>query len=164
MNIEVKIPIKLYLKKFIAKTHCTDPFTITTGRCHFSALILDPIKKDYHKHILKPEEGVYTDLILLVPLNERKFTVDKETVLRINQRLKSMFDQQLTDMVTMTNQKKGNIFESVKIFTSYYDIQEDDLKFETVVKMYYRARFPQDRKQLVKEELDRYKQLDLFAS
>lgn len=143
VKIEVKIPVKKYLKKFIAKTHQTEPFVLSTGKCHFSALIMDPIKKDYHKTVLKPDEGGYTDLSVMIPLSERKFTVDKETILRINQRLKSMFDQQLFDMVSMFNQKKGDMFDGIQQFVDYYNMSEDDLKFETIVKMYYRARLPE---------------------
>lgn len=153
VKIEVKIPIKKYLKKFIAKTHETEPFVISTGKCHFSALIMDPIKKDYHKTFLKPDGSDYTDLSVMIPLNERKFTVDKETILRINQRLKSMFDQQLFDMVSIYNQKKGNIFDGIQEFVDYYNISEDDLKFETIVKKYYRARLPEKPKKEKKKSL-----------
>jgi hypothetical protein len=164
MNIEVKIPIKAYLKKFISKNHPVEPFIISTGKCHLSALILDPIKKDFSKPTLKVDKEVYTDLRIIVPTNSNKFWFDEETVLRINQRLKSLFDQQLCDMVSITNERKGDIFKRVKEFTDYYNITEDELKFETIVKMYYRARYPEEREKLIKEEMIRYEQLSLFTA
>jgi hypothetical protein len=162
MHLEVKIPIKTYLKKFIARTHSVEPFVVSKGKCHFSSIIMDPIKKEFKKDTLKIDEEIYTNLSVMIPLTENRFGIDQETVLRINQRLKSMFDQQISDMVSMTNKKKGDIFESVKKFTDYYDITEDDLKFETVIKMYFRARYPTESKKLVTEEMKRVEQLTLF--
>jgi hypothetical protein len=162
MHITVEIPIKGYLKKFIAKDHEVEPFKISLGKCHFSSIILDPIKRDYSKFHLLEKEGKYEMMKILVPFPEKKFTVDQETVLRINQRLKEMFDQQLSHMVTMCNERKGDIYNQVQRFVDFYGITDDDLDFYTVVKMYYRRRHPSESKRMIKEEMERYQQLALF--
>jgi hypothetical protein len=51
-----------------------------------------------------------------------------------------MFDQQLVDFITMTNKQKGDIKDSIICFMEYYDLSEDEISWETLVKMYYRAR------------------------
>jgi hypothetical protein len=86
-------------------------------------------------------------------------------VLRINQRLDDLFDQQLSDMVSMTNEKKGDIYKSIETFAKFYDISEDDRSIPTLIKMYYRARYtgnPIERERKIKEEIHKWKQLSIF--
>lgn len=163
----IVVPVKTYLVKFIAKNYSVEPFIVKKNSCHISAIILDQIKKSYSKPQLAYKEEIYTQLTCMVPLSENKFTVDQETVLRINQNLKEMFDQQLSDMVSMTNKKIGDIRNAVFQFCDYYGITEDDLKYDTVVKMYYRARYyvdPTQREKHIKEELHRHQQLSFFEA
>lgn len=166
MRLKIEIPIKTYLKKFIAKNHCVEPFKISTGKCHISAILLEPLKKEGSiKATLRGDDTKYEYLECLMPENDSRFFFDNSTVLRINKRLDAMFDQQLCDMVSITNERKGDIFMRVKQFTDFYKISEDDLKFETVIKMYYRARYPQnsfEREKNIKIELMRNQQLSFF--
>jgi hypothetical protein len=166
MRLTVEIPLKCYLLKFIAKNHDINPFKLSTGKCHLSSIILDPLKKEGSiKPPLRGDDTKYVNLICSIPLGEQRFFFDESSILRINQRLDSMFDQQLCDMVSITNERKGDIFARVKQFTDYYNIGEDDLKFETVIKMYYRARYPRnsvERETNIKIELMRNQQLSFF--
>jgi hypothetical protein len=163
--ITVLIPIKTYLVKFIGKFKEIEPFYVKKNNCHISAIILDQVKKYYSKNRLSFHEDKYTNFECKIPLSENRFTVDQETVLRINQNLDHMFDQQLIDMVSMSQEKRGDILESIQIFLKYYELEEDDLAVPTCVKMYYRARYPRDESdKKIKEDVRRWEQLQLFAS
>lgn len=167
MRLEVQIPIKTYLIKFLAKNNEIEPFLASTGKCHFSSIILDPLKKDFVKDDLKLDEGKYQNLRVSLPLGENRFWFDKTSILRINQRLQSMFNQQLCDMVSITNERKGDIFFRVQQFCDYFQIGEDDLKFDAVIKMYYRARYGSNKNEmnhLIKLEQSRNQQLSLFSN
>lgn len=92
-------------------------------------------------------------------MNEKKFWLTSETPLIIDKRLKAMFDQQLVDFITMTNKQKGDIKDSIICFMEYYDLSEDEISWETLVKMYYRARYyvPPAKK----EQIEAIQQLEM---
>lgn len=167
-KLTVTIPLKTYLIKFIAKNHSIDPFILSKGKCHISSLILDPLKKEGSiRPPLKPEIGNYADLVCLIPNGDTRYFFDQSSVLRINQRLDSMFDQQLCDMVSITNERKGDINQRIQQFVDFYNISEDDLAMPTIIKMYYRARYQKDpieRERKIKDEIERWKQMKLFEN
>lgn len=144
MYVDVRIPIRPYLKKFIASNKDVEPFNVSLTKCHFSALFLEPLKKDVIK-VGETEHKYLTDSINLrmssTVMREGKFWWDHRTVLLIDKRLKAMFDQQLVDYINMANQQKGDIKDSINCFMDYYNLSEDDISWETLFKMYYRARF-----------------------
>lgn len=92
-------------------------------------------------------------------MREAKFWWDEETIMIIDHRLKSMFDQQLIDYITIRNQVKGDIKQSIMDFMAYYDMTEDDIAVETLIKMYYRARYgvPSQKR----EKMEQVMQLNL---
>lgn len=143
--VDVDIAIRPYLKKWISSNKQVEPcFHVSLTKCHFSALFLEPLKKNVQK-VGTGEHKFLTERLKLrmssTVMNEGKFWCDARTVLLIDKRLKAMFDQQLVDFITMTNKQKGDIKESINCFMEYYDLSEDDISWETLVKMYYRARF-----------------------
>lgn len=74
-------------------------------------------------------------------MKEGKYWWDGSTVLLIDKRLKEMFDQQLVDYISMAKLQRGDIKESIELFMDYYGLSEDMISLETLIKMYYRARF-----------------------
>jgi len=159
---ELVIPLKSYLVKFIAKNHPIEPFFVKSKNCHFSAIILDQVKRSYYKNLLKYEDGKYIQFRCMLPLSENRFTIDNETVLRINQNLRLMFDQQLIDFISIFIEKKGDIKLACESFMEFYDIQDDDLTFDAMVKMYYRARYPREVADVKHKETMNEYQLKLF--
>lgn len=141
--VDINIPIRPYLKKWIASNKDVEPFVVSLTRCHFSAIILEPLKKNMVK-VGTSEKKYLTDSLCCrmtsTVMRESKFWFDQETIMSIDKRLKAMFDQQLIDMVTMTNAKKGDIKESIITFMDFYNLTEDDISWETLVKMYWRSR------------------------
>lgn len=144
-HIDLIIPIRSYLKKFISYEVEVEPaFTLSLSRCPYSAIILEPIKKSYVKTNLKDFKNLDDELrIRMTPsvMKENKYTIDDHTVMSIDNRLKALFDHQLCAHVTMLRSERGDIKDRILNFMDFYGITEDDLKYETVIKMYYRARY-----------------------
>jgi hypothetical protein len=166
LYVDVKIKIRPYLKQFISSNREVEPFfTVSPTKCHFSSIFLEPLKKDMIK-VGESEHKFLTDEIVLrmspTVMREGKFWWDANTVLLIDKRLKSLFDQQLVDFIMMLTQQKGDIKVSIACFMNYYQISEDMISLETLVKMYYRARFyvPPAKKEKIESA---YAQLQLFA-
>lgn len=163
-TIKVTLPIRSYLKKFIAKFKSVEPFHLEQKRCHFSAIILEPLENEDPKcgeieKIRFNEE--LTCIYHSAELRKKAFSISHESVLLIDFRLKTMFDQQLVDFITMVRQGADmTIEDAILLFCKHYEITDDDLALETVQKMYYRARYPQPKKEL-KPKND--KGFDLFS-
>lgn len=145
-TITVKIPIRSYLKKMIAGSNSVEPFKISVKRCHFSAIILEPLQKEKIK-IPEVEKIRWNDELICSfdseTLKEKKFWVSFEAINLIDFRLKALFDQMLIDHINI-NRHRGTIEDNILMFLEYYEISEDDLSVETAQKMYYRARYPQN--------------------
>lgn len=150
-TIKVTLPIRSYLKKFIAKFKEVEPFLLEQKRCHFSAIILEPLENQDPKcgeieKIRFNEE--LTCLYHSADLRKKSFSLTHESILLIDFRLKTMFDQQLVDFINMVRAgAEMTIEDAILLFCKHYDISDDDLALETVQKMYYRARYPQPKKE-----------------
>lgn len=158
-TITVTIPIRSYLKKFIAGSREVEPFRISHKRCHFSAVILEPLSKE---EIKLKDKNIFLDKLrwndsLLCcfdaeTLREKKFWISSESAISIDFRLKEMFDQQLIDFININHKKGVTIEDNILKFLDYFDITDDDLTLETAQKMYYRARYPKQSKSLKKSK------------
>lgn len=149
---EISIPIRPYLKKFVASYADVEPFNLSLTRCHVSGLILESLKKDYKRVDLKDKKAL-TDRLRFTMSSEtqkkKRFWMDERTVEILDYRLRAMFNQQLCDFITISQEERGDIKKSALKFLAFYKIPEDDLQWETVAKMYYRARHeaPSTKKQ-----------------
>lgn len=92
-----------------------------------------------------------------------RFLIDQETVVQIDGRLRDLFFQTLFNFVTMQYEVKGDYYNGIHKFMNFYDINDDDIKFETLVKDYYRERHPQTKIEKIPTR-EEYKQGLLFAS
>jgi len=79
-------------------------------------------------------------------MNEKKFTVTAQTVLHFNRTIDALFQKQLNESMTIQRKKIGDVFLYIPEFCALYGISEDDMKFETLVKRYYRWRNPPEPK------------------
>jgi hypothetical protein len=145
-TLKFDLPIRSYLKKYIAASKEIDPFHIVNKRCHFSALILEPLGKD--EAVCKELDKVRLNDVLPCiyhshQLAQKKLNLSHEGILLIDFRLKEMFDQQLIDFININHSDEYSIQDSIQKFLNYYQITEDDLANDTAVKMYYRARYPE---------------------
>lgn len=156
MSIDVRIPIRSYLKKFVASHANVEPFTVSLTRCHFSCIFIEPLEKTQPKAGFKDKDLLNDSLTLKMGpsvMRENRFWWTPEIIMSIDYRLKAMFDQQLIDFITIANRKRGDIKQSIFDFMDYYGITDDDVKWDTLVKMYYRARYSstESRRQKMEE-------------
>lgn len=145
--IKIELPIRSYLKKFIAASNEIEPFHIQNKRCHFSALILEPLGRE--SIVFADKERVrLNDMLNCIyysdQLAKKKLNLSHEGILLTDFRLKELFDQQLIDFININHSKSFTIQQSIQKFLDYYKINEDDLSNDTALKMYYRARYPQN--------------------
>lgn len=158
MHISVKIPVQHFLKKFLSKKVEVSPFEIK-NKCHISALLLEPLKKDYipSKDELKNKFNDWIECEMNTTImREKKFQLDKDVVLRIDLLLKELFfDEMIHFVQSITSDNSIEIQEAIFKFTEYYDLQEDDIQFETLKKRYYRYRVPP--KPIVKPTIEELK-------
>lgn len=163
--VDVIIPVRPYLKKYVAHYAGAEPFHIKLTKCHVSAIFMEALKKERVKCGTKEKKHLSDQLTLRMSstvMREAKFWWDEETIMIIDHRLKSMFDQQLIDYITMRNQSKGDIKQSIADFMEYYQMTEDDISMDTLIKMYYRARFGVPSVKREKMEQVMQLNLDLF--
>lgn len=162
---EITIPIRGYLKRFIASNNEIQPFQLKMTKCAISGLILESTKKDYKRSedfTTKELNEKFTFTMSAELQKKNRFWMDERMVKIFDSRLKNMFDQQLIDFVTIQNEKIGDIKTAILQFMDYHGISEDDLAWETVCKMYYRARHgvPSIKKEKMQKAIDA--QLHLF--
>lgn len=166
-NFEIKVsfPIRSYLKKFIGKYTCVDPFHITAKKCHFSAIILEPLSKKIvivekcDKKRLNERLDCTFDSITD---HEKKFWCSTAAIISIDFRLKELFDQQLIDFITINHSPKSTIDDNILRFLEYYEITEDDLTLDAAKKMYYRARtfVPKEKSEKINKVIAQQMKLD----
>lgn len=163
--IDVVIPVRSYLKKFIASHASVDPFIVSLTRCHFSCIFMEPLMKNRPKAAFKDQIHLNDSLTLRMRpsvMNEKKFWWNSEVVMSIDYRLKSLFDQQLIDFINIANEKHGDMKQNIFSFMEYYQLTDDDVKWDTLWKMYYRARSFSTEHRQKKMETIIHQQLLLF--
>lgn len=163
---EVSIPIRSYLKKFIAAHKSVEPFELKPHKCHFTALFMEPAKKGYIRKEVESDDLLNDRIILRMPpsiIKENKFTFDENTIAAIDDKLYQMFKQQMIDFIVINNEKRGDILQSVIAFRDHYDIHEDDFKLETALKIFQRSKDSGSEKRKKKIKSMIYVQGSLFA-
>ena len=154
MNINLEIPVRAYLKKFISKTRDVEHFTLKNKKCYYSRIILEHIQKWQSKDVDRSFSHLNDRLTIAMTgqiVKENRFSITEEAILVIDSRLQALFNQQLVDFVEMSTEKHGDMLAWIDRFLAYYEIDEDLCKREAIVKMYYRYRFPQQPKPKPKE-------------
>lgn len=164
MQIEIKIPIRSYLKKFIAYTHPVEPFALSNGKnCAYSSIFLERLGKGFQP--LKEEYKDYNDTLTLLMNSSicryNSFNITPETITHIDGKLRDLFMRQMFITIDLIEEKKGDIFAAIRDYMKQLDITEEDIKFETLIKNYYRYRHPYQKVEpaLIKQQIA---QLNLF--
>lgn len=151
MNLSIKIPVQYYLKKYLSKKVEVTPFQLSNKGCHISALILEPLAKDFYPK-REPLDPKYNDFIEFEMnssiVNEKRFQIDAKIVYRINKLLRDKFNDEFFHWVNQIRESTKKTGEEIEIngaihqFMEYYDLHEDDIQFETLKKIYWRERNP----------------------
>jgi uncharacterized protein YwgA len=141
-QFQLTIPIKPFLKKMIAKNNAVEPFLIKQ-RCHYGQLIFGNLKRNYIDIKVPANQNYPEQLSILISTElskQNRVMIDTRTVAAINQALSSMFYDKLFTFLECSSHGKGDIKRNVEQFLDTYEITEDDLKRDTLIKKYYRWR------------------------
>jgi hypothetical protein len=140
---DLTIPVRPYLKKFVAAYSPIDPFVIKNTKCHFSALFLEPLERVYNKKDKLAVKSRLSDSICIrIPqsvFNQKKYFLSTQSILMIDSRLQALFSQQLSDFIKINHIKGDYIEHTIEKFKNYYSIDEDDLQLRTVTQAFYRS-------------------------
>ena len=140
---DITIPVRPYLKKFVAAYSPIDPFVIKNTKCHFSALFLEPLERVYNKKDKLAAKSRLSDtLCIRIPqsvMNQKKYFLSTQSILMIDSRLQALFSQQLSDFIKINHIKGDYIEHTIEKFKNYYSIDEDDLPLRTVTQAFYRS-------------------------
>lgn len=73
-------------------------------------------------------------------LRTSDFSISNDRLKKIDQYLRSLFIQTFGASVSLKYHESGDVFRSVRLFMDFYNLEEDDIMFETLVKDFYRYR------------------------
>ena len=159
MEVIIQLPIRTYLKKFLAKHNEIYPFVLAPSKCHISAVILESLSvpdhvKWEHAHQLNDTiEIVFNSEIL----QTHDFTLSNDRLKKVDQYLRSIFLHTFGPSVSLRYEQTGDIFRGIRAFMDYYNIEEDDIMFETLVKDFYRFRKKPIENKVIKKMKSRRK-------
>jgi len=150
--LTITIPVKPHLKKFLLKRYNGHPCLSMTDE--FSAVLIQIIEG---KRFLKPyeyENRKYTDSITFsIPAwysSLNMITLKPSHLILFNQFVDGAFRERIFDsvMIELANSpREYNVIKPViKRFMVYYDINEDELAYDSLMKYFYRWRKERNKK------------------
>lgn len=143
LSFTITIPIRPHLKKMIARTKSTDPFIISKGKCHYSHALYNALRSNVSRHILKHPDALSEVLPIYINntlFKDGRYVVDDRMVNNIDCVLQSMFEDKLFTYLDDNAEGKGDIKEYIEKFRDNYGLTEEEAKYDTLKKMYYRYR------------------------
>jgi len=94
-------------------------------------------------------DSLSTELRVIIPpdlAKENRFCLDARTVVHIDKVLDSLFNDFFLLYMDDNCKEKGDIKNSIYKFRDNYNLTEDDIQFETLKKIHYRARLKTPKK------------------
>jgi len=116
--------------------------SMTVSRKDFwGNLVLDILSKRYSSTINLSNELVYPVEISMRYMSEYGVFIDSKTVKKFNSQIDNLFREEMRTHVFI-NYEKNNIPKdrALKQFLEYFNIDEDDMKFETLKKDLIRSK------------------------
>lgn len=143
-QFEIKIPIRSHLKKMIAKNREIIPFTVTYSKCHYAAIFYQAFERESFTQNSFKSKLDYNDFIeLSFPphiAQENRFGISRKRLSYIDAQLRSIFDEKLFDFLNHNCYEKGDIKKYSIQFMENYEITEEEITLDALVKSYQRYR------------------------
>ena len=136
--IEISIPVKKHIRKFLIKRYGQTHKVSKTS--FLGVMILELINGTFQK----PEKFIkitasYTLQIPELYYNTKGFNIDQKKALFISNCLEKLFTESFHEFVdTQIESGRLNAYDSVKTFKEIYNISESDFKLESLYKSYQR--------------------------
>lgn len=143
-EFKIEIPIRSHLKKMISYSREIEPLTITFGKDHYSSIFYQAFEREsFPQHSFYRDVRFNSTIQLLFPTSitkENRFCITKKRLSYIDAQLRSIFDEKLFDYLNENCFEKGDIKEHSMLFMSKYEIQEEEITLDALVKSYQRYR------------------------
>lgn len=142
-SFTITIPIRPHLKKMIARSKSVDPFIISKGKCHYSHAIYNALRSSASRHTMKHPEVLSESLPIYINntlFKSGRYVVDDRLVSNVDNILQSLFEDKLFTYLDDNASGKGDIKDYIDKFRDNYNLTEEDAKYDTLKKMYYRHR------------------------
>lgn len=143
-QFEIKIPIRAHLKKMIASNRNIAPFVVTFDKDHYAAIFYQAFQRDSFTQNSFKSKLDFNDFIeLSFPphiAKENRFQLSRKRLSYIDAQLRSIFDEKLFDYLNDNCFEKGDIQKFSMEFMKKYEITEEEITLDALVKSYQRYR------------------------
>lgn len=143
-QFEIKIPIRSHLKKMIQKNREVTPFTVSFDKDHYAAIFYQAFQRDsFPQNSFKSKLEFNESIELSFPAHiakENRFHISRKRLSYIDAQLRSIFDEKLFDYLNDNCFQKGDIQKFSMLFMEKYEITEEEITLDALVKSYQRYR------------------------
>jgi len=144
----IEMPIHSHIKKMIAMHKTIEPFKISIGKCVYSEIIFYNFTRQNIKLSYRKERSFNDSLKIQISneqMRENRFRYDNKRIHKIDQLLRGMFEEKLVNFLDYNIEKKGthsngNIKDNILNFMDFYNLDDNDISFGGLQKMYFRHR------------------------
>jgi len=137
--VVIYFPVQPHVYKYL-QSKVGESMTVSK-KDFWGNLILDILSKRYTSPVTQPEELVYPVEISMRYMTEYGVFIDSRTVKKFNTQIDNLFREEMRTHVFI-NYEKNSIPKdrALKQFLDYFNISEDDIKFETLKKDLVRSK------------------------
>lgn len=140
-SIKITLPIKSYLKKYLAFSLEVDPYTLSTDD-HFGSWVLALLTNQPYSRQANDVQQYNDEIHLVIPsfyALSNRFILDMRTVLRINEHLDKQLDEEMNRyLFRIRSLPQQQIKTHIIQFRNDYDITEDELSYDALKKRHQR--------------------------
>ncbi len=140
MQFETKIPVKKHLKKFIAKEAGSDELRLGSSNMYgmlFSCFFTRQQPLSDGSELGKDQRWTHIRVnFTFDDLRRKGFTMSVESVMQFNKIVELQFRNQLLQQIQLRKGLMANFVlkDTILGFLDYYGIDEDEMKYDTIVK------------------------------
>lgn len=131
--IVVHFPVSPHVYKYL-QNKCGEKLEVTKN-CLFGSIILDIMSKKYSDLLAVPDDYTYPVEISLGYLEKMGFYIDAKVLRKFNARVDKIFREEMRT-IAQVNYDFNQIpkEKSLKQFLVFYNISEEEIKLETLIK------------------------------
>lgn len=156
MQLEIRVAVKPYVKKFIGASYAVNPFVLTTNNM-YGIFLFHSLEKPRltvtTRADIRPEETMdpaiyYEQLPVLISenfWNKKGCIIPADKQYHFNKFVSYQFYEEFYKYVQNRLGPKGSINQAILNFREVYDISEDELSFKTIQRAFQRRNAPVKR-------------------
>lgn len=131
--VTVHFPVKLHVYKYL-QSKVGEKLVLTKNN-FFGSTVIDIFKRTYSVYESVSNEYTFPVEVSTRYMEKNGIFLDDKSLRKFNSRFDDMFREEMRSYVYMSSESNGLKKESaLRQFLFHYNISEDDIKFETLVK------------------------------